>query len=448
MTSFYTFSLLLLVIVNASFLPIRNQQRPCTFLDHSSRVEYLYVWVGSDEGDHIAVIEYDPANVCSYGNIISKSYLPDVPNVSQTGNEAHHLGISGDGKWIITGGLVSLLMGTNEIFVWSIDENRMPVYNYSFDVPGYGCPDEFLPINEAKTLFIFTMMCDGSGGSPGSVWQINLSTGVWGPWLSPLNILVDFNPHGLDYSTKYGMISADYVLPITLFTGPPIIFRDTLRRFNLDGTLNATINMPTVNSGFMEFHYFPDEDSKYLGVSCGTNDNGFYLINTTDNTPLLLINLADAVNGGVKSLSAGLFRFTKTGNRLVTTFDLRYVVLLEISEDRRNASVIKVFDYCILYPQVCLQTGGKPGSHYLRFDVAEERFWVVNYFIEVGIAILNGTQTMSSFYAKRSGEEGEVNSFTLDPYFNPVFGKDRPHGAVEGLWTKVGNYWRFQTSPR
>ena len=101
---------------------------------------YLFLKKKSDKGDYLATVEYNPENK-KYGKVIARTRLPNIPGkIKKTLNEPHHLGISGDGRWIVAGGLFSFkifftsilkkyiglgsfLNGPyDEIFVFRVDE--------------------------------------------------------------------------------------------------------------------------------------------------------------------------------------------------------------------------------------------------------------------------------------------------------------------------------------
>ena len=406
------------------------------------RADLLFAWVGADTGDHVAVIDYSPQSD-SYGSVISRHLLPSGSNrISTTGNEPHHIAITGDGQWLVTGGLTSFLKGTDEIFVWNIDQKtKKPSFAYSLDVPGYGCTDEFVSLDSQKLSFAVSMMCNSQGTSPGAIFRLHVPTGQLTLWQSASVSLTAFNPHGFDINQN-GLVSADYIDPVSLFT-TSFVFRDTLRHFNLDGTLNATINMPTTNSGYMNFLFFPDAASSHLGVACSTLENVMYQVNARDNTVRPMLDLAAAITGGVRSLSVGLFHFGRTGNRMLMTFQLRYVVLIAIDPSRASARVLQTFDFCaahaqgqvsIDFPAMCAADGNHPGSHYIRIAADEARFYLTNYFIVVGNAALPGTQSAHSFRISKDAQ-GEFASFDFEEQFAPDFQGGKPHGLVRGVWS-------------
>lgn len=260
-----------------------------------SSASVLYVWSGQapsveNAADFVAVIDFDE-NSHTYGKILKTVPLVnDTANgIKQTGNEPHHSGTSANRKYYLTGGLLSFLTGNKEVFVWRIPEDpaRGPEFLYALDVPG-ACPDEFVAIGDAK--FLVSMMCNTNATSPGDFAFIDASTGSTYSFLKNASALEGFNPHGFDLLPNGSLFAADYVDPITLTGTNPsqIVFRNTVRHFFPDGTLQRTIitpfpNGPGENSGvgdgdgFMELKCIPHDP---LGrcYACGTSVNIMYLI--------------------------------------------------------------------------------------------------------------------------------------------------------------------------
>jgi hypothetical protein len=287
------------------------------------------------------------------------------------------------------------------------------------------------------------MMRNAAGDSPGAIFQLDVPSGALSLWQSPSLNLTGFSPHGFAFNA-HGLVSSgsDYVNPGSVFLAPASFqFRDTLRHFNLDGTLNAVFNMPTTGGGYMNFHFFPDTPSSHLGITCHI----LYKLNTQDHSVVPMLDLALAVSNGVRSLSAGLYHFSSTGNRLLMTFQLRFIVLIGFDAARTSASVLQAFDFCsdlassgqqtIDFAGVCANTGQKPGSHYLRLAADESSLFLTNYFVVVGNAVFAGSRSGHSFtISKGKGKGGEIESLSYDFRFAPDFEGGSPHGLIQGLW--------------
>jgi hypothetical protein len=85
------------------------------------KIDLLHAWMSNDvAGDHLATIDYNPKSP-KYGSVVNRAFLPkNVPSISITSNEAHHIAISNDKAWILTAGLGSFLQGTDQIFIWKV----------------------------------------------------------------------------------------------------------------------------------------------------------------------------------------------------------------------------------------------------------------------------------------------------------------------------------------
>lgn len=255
----------------------------------------LYVWSGQETSvpnasDFVAVIDFDE-NSRNYGHIIKRINLVSnaTDRLSQSGNEPHHSGISADGKFYITGGLLSFLSNNKEIFVWNIpqDPRQDPEFLYALDVPG-ACTDEFLATGDST--FLVTMMCNENAVSPGDIVFIDAKTGFSKSILKNASSLNNFNPHGFGRLKNGSLFVADYIVPLTLATNDPsqIMFQNTTRHFFPDGTLQRIFQYeyPTAPGsttgvgtgiGFMELKTIPN-DPYGRSYACATNLNAMYLI--------------------------------------------------------------------------------------------------------------------------------------------------------------------------
>ena len=413
----------------------------------------LYVWSGQESSvanaaDFVAVIDFDE-KLPTYGHILKTVPLKsDIANgVGQVGNEPHHSGISADGRYYLTGGLLSFLSGNKEVFVWRIPDKPKngPKFLYALDVPG-ACTDEFLPIGGPE--FIVSMMCSTKAGSPGDIAFINAKTRFTKSVLKNASALIDFNPHGFTRLSNGSLFVADYIEPITLVGTDPskIVFRNTARHFLPDGTLERTFqfNFPTgpgmssgvgQGIGFMELKAIPG-DPLARSVACGTNVNNIYIIGPGLPAPLLAIDLS-VVNGYHKRLSAGITAALPGGKALLMTFQMRFVVLLNITT-LGQPTILRVFDFCSDYAlnhvtiqapgssenttfaEFCAQNNNVTGSHVIIHPKGESRFVVVNYFLKFGLAQFAGTRTVHAFKLNK-----DLTSFEYDHKFNPNFQYDR-----------------------
>ncbi len=410
----------------------------------------LYIWSGQDASvsnaaDFVAVIDFSEGSP-TYGQIIKTVFLvSDSPNgIGQTGNEPHHSGTSSDGRYYITGGLLSFLSKQKEIFIWRIPVNPRdgPQFVYAIDAPG-ACTDEFLPIGGAK--FIVSMMCNNNAVSPGDIVLIDADAGTATSFLQNASGLVDFNPHGFTRLSNGDLFVGDYIQPITLVGTDPskIIFRNTVRHFTADGSLARTFQFSlSIASerafsgvgqgiGFMDLKAIPN-DLFQRSFLCGTNDNLLYLIGPGSDDPLPVFDLSH-VNNYVKRVSAGIISISSDGTRLLMTFQMRFVILFDITQPE-NPQILRSFDFCsdseiatmpiidpntnatTTFPQFCANNNNMVGTHVLVHPNGESRFVIINYFLKFGLAQFAGTRTVHAFKLNP-----QSTNFTYDFRFDPNF---------------------------
>lgn len=381
----------------------------------------------------------------TYGSILRLVPLVSDPlnGIGQAKNEPHHSSISSNGKYYITGGLLSFLSKQKEIFVWTIPQNPKhgPIFKCGIDAPG-ACTDEFHPIGNSQ--FLVSMMCNEDAGSPGDIAVVDADTCTAWSLLKNASALQDFNPHGYDRLNNGSILVADYILPVSL-TGTKateIVFRNTCRHFFPDGTLNQTIqfDFPTGPGkttglghgiGFMELKTIP-HDKWARGFACGTNTNTLYLFGPGMPKPLPVYDVSE-VNGYIKKPSAGIVSIFPDGKRMLMTFQMRFVILVDITQPE-SPKFLRTFDFCTdtsivdmpiripgtdnttTFPQFCAENSNNTGTHVIIHPEGESRFVVLNYFLKFGLAQFSGTRSVHAFMLNK-----DLTSFTYDHRFNPNY---------------------------
>ena len=409
----------------------------------------MYVWSGQDTavnnaGDFVAVIDFNEKSR-TYGHILKVVPLVSDPSkgIGQTGNEPHHSGISSDGKYYITGGLLSFLAKQKEIFVWKIPPHPAdgPKFFCAIDAPG-ACTDEFLAIGGAQ--FIVSMMCNENANSPGDIVLVDAERCSAKSLLKNASAIPNFNPHGFGRLDNGSIFVADYILPITLTgaSASTIVFRNTARHFFPNGSLERTFefSFPTqpgstnglgTGIGFMELKTIP-KDTFGRGYACGTNTNTMYLIGPGMPEPLPVLDTSQ-VNGLIKRPSAGISSIFPDGTRMLMTFQMRFVILLNITQPE-HPTYLRVFDFCsdnavrnipilapgttetTTFPQFCAKNNNITGTHVIIHPKGENRFIVLNYFLKFGLAQFAGARTVHAFKLNK-----DLTDFTYDNRFNPNF---------------------------
>ena len=409
----------------------------------------LYVWSGQDPSvdnaaDFVAVVDFNE-NSATYGQILKTVPLvsDSSAGISQIKNEPHHASVSSDGRYYISGGLLSFLSQKKEIFVWNIPKNPAegPEFLYALDAPG-GCVDEFLPIGEGK--FLVTMMCNENAVSPGDIGYIDADARLARSFLQNASTLENFNPHGFTRLNNGSVFTGDYINPLTL-TGNSIsgiVFRDSTRHFLPNGALERTFTfqMPTgvgqstgvgTGIGFMELKAIPN-DNLGRSYACGTNDNKIHLIGPGMSEPVAVIDISQ-VNNHSKIISAGILSFLPDGKRAIMTIQMRYVILLNTTQPEKPV-ILRVFDFCTdsslsqlkfqvpdsnqttTFAEYCASNNNIVGTHVCQHDPQENRFVVVNYFLKFGLAQFAGTRTVHAFKLN-----SDLTNFEYDQRFNPNF---------------------------
>ncbi|XP_037031124.1 uncharacterized protein LOC119070731 [Bradysia coprophila] len=407
----------------------------------------LYVWTGQDAAvknasDFVAVIDFNEKSL-TYGSILRVIRLVSDParGIGQASNEPHHSSISSNGKYYITGGLLSFLSKQKEIFVWKIprDKKDGPIFKCAINAPG-ACTDEFHPIGDSK--FLVSMMCNESGDSPGDMAIIDGDTCTARSMLKNVSTLKNFNPHGFDRLNNGSILVADYVAPITLTNTNPsqIVFQSTCRHFFPDGSLKQTFKFeyPTQPGkttglghgiGFMELKTIP-KDKFSRGFACGTNTNTLYLFGPGMPEPLAVYDVSE-VNGYIKRPSAGIVSIFPDGKRMIMTFQMRFVILVDITQPERP-KFLRTFDFCTdksiskmpirvpgtnvttTFPEFCAKNHNNTGTHVVIRPNGENRFIVFNYFLKFGLAQFAGTRSVHAFKLNK-----DLTDFTYDQRFNP-----------------------------
>ncbi|CAF4027934.1 unnamed protein product [Rotaria sordida] len=415
----------------------------------ASSPSVLYVWSGQDSSvsnaaDFVAVIDFDEMSP-TYGHILKTvSIVSNTANgIKQVGNEPHHSAISADGRYYITGGLLSFRSQKKEVFVWKITKNiaEGPKFLYALDAPG-ACPDEFLPIGGPE--FDVTMMCNEQAASPGNMVRINAKNRTAISILKNISAFIDFNPHGVGRLSNGSIFVSDFIEPISLGGTDPsqILFRNTVRHILPDGTLERTFQLqfPTTlgsssgigrGIGLIALQPIPGDPLGRSFVN-GASVNNMYLIGPGMPKPILAIDFSQ-VNKYQQRISTGLLSIFPDGTRLLTTVQMRYVVLVNITRPEQP-NILRVFDFCsdqalkhvtigipgslkkTTFAAFCTQNNNIVGSHYIVHPKDENRFIVINYFLKFGLAQFSGTRTVHAFKFNK-----DFTNFEYDHKFNPNF---------------------------
>ncbi|KAG4078047.1 hypothetical protein HA402_002098 [Bradysia odoriphaga] len=238
------------------------------------------------------------------------------------------------------------------------------------------------------------------------------------------------------------IFTADYIVPITLTETDPskIVFQSTVRHFFPDGSLQRTFYFPYPTNpetglgsgiGFMELKALPNDPLGRV-YACGTNTNLIYLITPGIPEPVPVLD-ASVVNGYDIRPSAGIIAIFESGKLAIMSFQMRFLLLVDISvPDEPN--ILYTFDFCTdsstsdmpiqipglpgttTFPEYCAANANNTGTHVVMIPPGENRFIVLNYFLQFGLAQFSGTRSMHVFKV-----DPNLRSFTFDQRFNPNF---------------------------
>jgi len=258
-----------------------------------------------------------------------------------------------------------------------------------------------------------------------------------------------FNPHSGDFDPMYGYVVANFVVPGTRRYGNSLSYFSPLGLYLGEITLNSGphawasyVNTvfdalaPSSGSGFM--------DIKYIGngnlITCASLQGKLFHINVAANPPtvLMALDLAAAVNGGLRTFSGTTIRVIPGRNRLITTYGLRYVVLVGW-DDNYNFSVKDFVDTCLLFPGTCAfaatTTGVLPtvgpysGAHYVKFSDDYERVYVACYYQSYP-----SNKRILSFSLDANKNNLQLED-GLDHGATPLLGTHNPHALAFAEWS-------------
>src|SRR5262249_41074137 len=196
-----------------------------------------------------------------------------------SGNEAHHMHLSADGKILALGRPPRLLKGQDRIFFFDVSTPDNPVFLKSTSAPLSAITDDFYPLSGGG--FLVTQMGSNTGGAPGRVAEFDANLNLVKEW--PETPPTDgFNPHGISVRPEINlMVTSDFVNPVTtlnLWLGP-VEARASIRVWDFQ---NRTIvrQIPARGAvGPMALN-LPPGDPKRRVYSCGTFDGHIPLIDT------------------------------------------------------------------------------------------------------------------------------------------------------------------------
>jgi hypothetical protein len=401
----------------------------------------LFVWAGDaahKAADFFAVVDFDKGSP-TYGKIVNVSPLPPslptaIPlSTGAIGNEPHHVGVSADGKWLVGGGLLSILRVQNQTFFWDITNPRAPRFVKANTLPvTASIADEFAARSAGG--FFTTFMGGAGGAAPGRLVEFDASYNPVGQW--PLVPPLDgFNPHGVDIDEAHNLlVTSDFVCPVHTLNLVPgvvngsIIARGSVRVWDLaNRTITKTIPVgdPNNPAGTINVELIKG-DPQLRAYVTGVFDGKLYLVDTQAGTAQPVLDLNQFALPGAAAPWPHLFVINRAGTRLALTLNYKgldgKVLWIDI-EDRENPTILSV-----------LELGPNSGPHYVAFSPTEDRLVVSDYFLvqdlfPSGVVRVDGDHRIHAINIVN-------DQLADDPTFNLDFNRDistgpaRPHGVA------------------
>ena len=397
------------------------------FEHHHRAQNTLVIWAGDKahvKPDFLAVIDFDEHSP-NYGKVLRAVPLTGP---SAIGNEAHHVGLSADGKTFVVGGLLSVLRGQDQVFFFDVSNPREPKFTHSDNPPHASIADEFDSLSTGG--FFGTFMGSPDGANPGRLVEYDANQRYVQAW--PLDPPSDgFDPHGLAIDEAHNLIvTSDFVCPLHTLNvsgGDEVVLRNTVRVWNFAKRAivrTIVVGDPANPSGTIDVGLIPG-DRKLRAITAGMADNKLYLIDTQQGTATAVYDFAPFAVANTPTWPQ-LFRINHDGTRLFLTLNYAgnagKVLLFDISRPEQPR-VLSVADL-----------GPGSGPHYLRLTNDEKRLVVSDYFlvedlVPAGVVKDEGDHKVHVFNVVH-------DQLQLDPRFNLDFNRDistgpaRPHGFV------------------
>lgn len=336
------------------------------------------------------------------------------------GNEPHHLGLSGDNKTLLAGGLFGFVRKHPDIFKFDISNPTTPKYSGTIDAPMSSGTDDFMALPNGNTLI--TMMGGPAGGEYGRVLELDINNEIVAEW--PKDAPADLTPHGISINYERNlMVTSDFLVPASTMTGP-VIGRQSLRVWDLKSkVIIRTIHIPTSES-LMDLTLIPNdiEDRGYIPSQGGK----LFHLNVTDGSFKAVFDYDAVIAASLNSThrhssKPHILRFRKDGKRaFMTLYEANRVAMLDTS-DPLHPQLLRVIDL-----------GVGAGPHFLLLSHDQTRLIVSDYFVNnVG---LGGLVAAGGDYRTHVFQI-EESDFHYDPLWyhdgnNFTTGVARPHGLV------------------
>lgn len=399
--------------------------------DGFSGEKTLYVWMGDQarqQPDAVAVINFNPHSA-NYGKVLRKV---DVEGPGNVGNEAHHCHLSADKNTLICGGLLSVLRGDDDYFLFDVHNARHPKYIGSRRASQSHIADDFLPIPGGGWLI--SNMGSAGGSTPGRIVEMDKNFNITHEWPEqpPLDgsDLSQFNPHGIDGDWNLGiMVTSDLVDPastLNIVPGAPQL-RASVRYWDISNpnarVITRSIFIPTDMGGTMDVKLVPG-DPHHRSITASMFTGLVYSMDPTDGTATEAFdceNIVPHVETGVPGGMTQLLAMPKSGRRVIfSSFQAGQVGMLDITNPT-SFSEVNVVDL-----------GLGSGPHDIDLTEDDSRLVVTDYFLnedDFGKLHFEGDHKVHVLKVADSGLADDT-AFNV-PDFNTAFSTPRrPHGIA------------------
>jgi selenium binding protein SBP56 len=375
----------------------------------------LFVWAGDQARkapDFLAVVNFDESSR-EYGKVIATAPLPSP---GESGNEPHHVGLSGDGRVLACGGLLSVLKGQKEVFFFDVSNPAAPKLLSAADPPQSAITDEFYPLSQGG--FLVTMMGGAEGHHPGRVVEFDkdLKLVTEHPAEPPQD---GFNPHGISVRPELNlMVTSDFICPSTTLNAVPgdLALRGSVRVWDFKARkILRKIDIPGAG-GTIDVRLIPG-DKAARGYTAGMIDDKLYLLDTAAGTAKAVFDFASIAKGGWPQL----MRTTGDGKRLFVSMNMAGKVVMFDTSNPEAPRVVKVLDL-----------GKDSGPHYVALTRDEKRLVITDYFLnedDAGKVHAEGDHKVH--VAQVTATDLVLDGrFSLDMNKAVASGPARPHGVA------------------
>lgn len=383
--------------------------------DRHHRAKHLYIWAGDQARiapDFVAVINFDESSP-DYGKVIKTAPVPT------SGNEAHHLSLSADGRTLACGGLLSLLRDQDGIFFFDVSTPDDPRFIKSARAPLSAVTDDFYALPGGG--FLVTQMGSNTGGAPGRLAEFDADLNLVKEWPEVPPADGRFNPHGISVRPEINlMVTSDFINPISTINGVPgdPELRGAIRVWDLAARrIVRSIFIPTA-VGTMDVRLIPG-DKKRRAFTAGMFDGLIYLVDTQAGTAAPVFDTR-TINGMNMEMPQVLAITHNATRLIVPLFGSGQIVMLDISRPERPKLLSVV------------NLGSNAGPHDIGLTGDDKRLIVTDYFLDqddFGKIHFDGDRKVHILKVQHAKLELDTR-FNLD--FNTAFasGPARPHGMA------------------